>query len=395
MKWLNQERISIYTRIIIVLYIIIYCYTIFPGLLGDNILDRNDIPIGADFSNFYSAASLALLKSPAATYDFRKMQAAQVKTIGAQPESIGGMWWVYPPTFLLLLVPFAFFPYFVSLAIWLITTFLGYFKVVHRIAPSQQTIWLTLAFPGTFQNLAHGQNGFLSAAILGGGLLLLDRYAFIGGILLGFLCYKPQLIVLIPVALIAGRRWKALVGVSISILGLVLSSMLTMGTEVWSAFYQSIPLARKLYESGAMPIFKIGTVFNAALLAGASYETARALHAIMMICAAIAVFFVWFRDTSLPIRGSVLVLSMLLFTPHALPYDFVLLALPIAWLGWQGYTEGWMPMEKPFLVLAWLLPLLIPIIGKTRLQVTPLIIFFILILALKRGKMEKMAGNCS
>jgi alpha-1,2-mannosyltransferase len=248
MKLLNRERITVYPIIFIALYIIVYCYTIVPGLHGHNILDRNSIPIGADFSNFYSAATLALSQSPAATYDFTKMRAAQVRTIGANPESIGGMWWVYPPTFLLLLLPFAFFPYFVSLAIWLITTLLGYLKVILRIAPSRQTIWLAPAFPGTFQNVAHGQNGFLSAAILGGGLLLLDSHAFIGGIVLGFLAYKPQLSVLVPVALMAGRRWKELAGAALSCLGLVLASILIMGTKVWVAFWNFIPFASKLYE---------------------------------------------------------------------------------------------------------------------------------------------------
>ena len=395
MKWLNQERISVYPRIFIALYIILYLYIISPGLHGNNILDRNSIPIGADFSDFYSAATLALSQNPAATYDFTKMRAAQVKTIGANPESIGGMVWVYPPIFLLLLLPFSFLPYFASLAIWLITTILGYLKVLLRIAPSRQTIWLAMAFTGTFENFIHGQNGFLSAGILGGGLLLLESHAFIGGIILGFLSFKPQLAVLIPVALIAGRRWKALAGASLSFLGLVLASILIMGTGVWVAFWQSIPVASKLFESGVFPIFKNGSVFYAALLAGASFEVARTLQAIMMISVVIVVFIVWFRDISLPIRNSVLVLSILLFTPHVYPYDFVLLALPIAWLGWQGYTKGWMPLEKLFLVIAWLLPFLIPLIGKTRLQITPLIILILLILALKRCKMEKIAENYS
>lgn len=395
MKWLNQERISVYPRIFIALYIILYLYIISPGLHGNNILDRNSIPIGADFSNFYSAATLALSQSPAATYDFTKMRAAQVKTIGANPESIGGMLWVYPPIFLLLLLPFSFLPYFASLAIWLITTILGYLKVLLRIAPSRQTIWLAVAFPGTFENFIHGQNGFLSAGILGGGLLLLESHAFIGGIILGFLSYKPQLAVLILVALMAGRRWKALAGASLSFLGLVLASILIMGTGVWVAFWQSITVASKLYESGALPVFKDGSVFYAALLAGASFEVARTLQAIMMISVVIVVFIVWFRDISLPIRNSVLVLSILLFTPHVYPYDFVLLALPIAWLGWQGYTKGWMPLEKLFLVIAWLLPFLIPLIGKTRFQIAPLIILILLILVLKRSKMEKIAENYS
>ena len=91
---------------------------------------------------------------------------------------------------------------------------------------------------------------------------------------------------------------------------------------------------------------------------------------------------------SLPIRASVLVLGTLLFTPHALPYEFVLLALPLAWLGWEGHTKGWLPAEQPLLILGWLLPLFIPALGMTHLQLTPLILVALMVMALRRGRHE-------
>jgi hypothetical protein len=337
MTWLNQERLTVYPRLFLCLYIVLYIYLVFPGILGPSFLDRFGTPIGADFSGFYSGALLARSQGPAAVYNLSKMHAAHVKTIGATTESISGWWWVFPPTWLLMMLPFSFLPYFVSLSLWLVTTFLIYFWAIRRIAPSTQTIWLTLAFPGTFQNFVHAQNGFLSAAFFGGGLFLMDRFPFLGGTLLGLLTSKPQLAALVPVALIAGRRWKALAGAFFSSSTLALASILILGKGVWATFWHNIPQARKLYETGMMPIFKIGTVYNAALLAGASFEVARLLQALKMVVAATVVFLVWRRVSSLPIRASVLVLGTLLFTPHALPYEFVLLALPVAWLGWEGY----------------------------------------------------------
>jgi len=70
---------------------------------------------------------------------------------------------------------------------------------------AQFVLSLALAFPGTFQNFIQGQNGFLSAALLGGGLVILERFPLTGGMLLGALSYKPHLAALIPVALLAGR----------------------------------------------------------------------------------------------------------------------------------------------------------------------------------------------
>jgi hypothetical protein len=247
---------------------------------------------------------------------------------------------------------------------------------------------MTLAFPGTFQNFVHAQNGFLSTAFFGGGLFLMDRFPFLGGTLLGLLTSKPQLAALVPVALIAGRRWKALAGAFFSASTLALASILILGKGVWATFWHNIPQARKLYETGMMPIFKIGTVYNAALLAGASFEVARLLQALIMVVAATVVFLVWRRVLSLPVRASVLVLGTLLFTPHALPYEFVLLALPVAWLGWEGYKKGWLPAEQPLLLLGWLLPLLIPVLGKMRLQLSPLVLLALMVMALRRGRYD-------
>ena len=61
-------------------------------------------------------------------------------------------------------------------------------------------VWVILA----------GQNTFLSLALFYGGMRLVDRAPAIAGILLGLLAYKPQLFLLIPVALLAARRWRVL-----------------------------------------------------------------------------------------------------------------------------------------------------------------------------------------
>ena len=65
-----------------------------------------------------------------------------------------------------------------------------------------------IAFPAVFVNLGHGHNGFLTAALMGLALLLLDRRPIVSGILFGLLAYKPQFGLLIPLVLIATGRWK-------------------------------------------------------------------------------------------------------------------------------------------------------------------------------------------
>jgi len=65
-----------------------------------------------------------------------------------------------------------------------------------------------IAYPAVFINLGHGHNGFLTAALMGFALLLLDARPLLAGIPFGLLAYKPQFGLLIPLVLIATDRWK-------------------------------------------------------------------------------------------------------------------------------------------------------------------------------------------
>jgi hypothetical protein len=73
---------------------------------------------------------------------------------------------------------------------------------------------------------------------------------------------------------------------------------------------------------------------------------------------------------------------------HTISYDLCILAMPLAWLGWEGYTKGWLPGEQPLLLLGWLIPLLIPALGKTHLQIAPLVLVALMVIALRRGRHE-------
>src|SRR4029077_20364009 len=72
-------------------------------------------------------------------------------------------------------------------------------------------LWLllALAFPAVLINVGHGHNGFLTAALLGGGLVVLDRRPLPAGILFGLMAYKPQFGLMIPIALAAGGYWRS------------------------------------------------------------------------------------------------------------------------------------------------------------------------------------------
>lgn len=395
MNWLNQERLSVYPKIIVIMYLLVLGF-LFLG--GAWLIKWQDSPLGGDFTHYWTAASLALEGKPAAVYDYSSLGAAMEKSFGMKIPLV----WIYPPVFLLMILPLALFPYPTALAVWLGGTLSGYLLVMRRLAPHPVTIWLALAFPATLQNCIHGQNGFLSAALLGGGLWLLDRNPVISGLLLGLLCYKPHLAALVPVALIAGRRWKALGAMAASISGLIVGSYLILGSAVWSAFFHNLPSSLKVLDSGALGgnvgllQQKMTTIFSAILLAGGGVWAAKIAQGALTLVSVAAIAWVWFRGSPAAIRSGVLVLGILLSTPYEFVYDLTLLALPLAWLGWEGFTRGWLPGEKACLLLGWLAPLVLPLLAVSiHVQITPLVLMALMFLVLRRAVRESplITGN--
>jgi len=383
MAWLNRERLTIYPWIIFVGYLLTLAYFYFSG---SGLIDGRGDPIGGDFSHYWVASLLALQGRAAEVYQPATFLAAQKQFFGVAVPLI----WLYPPTYLMMVLPLALLHYLASLGLWLSFTLAGFVLVVRRIAPSSLTLGLALAFPGTFQNLIHGQNGFLSALLLGAGLLFLDQAPVTAGILFGLLSFKPHFVVLIPLALAAGRRWRALVSMALGCGGLVAASFLVLGADTWAAFLHNLPGMMQVIETGkvaegiSMLTPKMPTLLSAVLLIGGPSWLALTLQASVMVATAGIVVWVWSREVPAAERAAVLVLCILLFPPYEFLYDLAILALPLAWLGWQGFSEGWRPGELPVLVIGFLTPFLVPILAKfLNFQITPIVLILLLAMALR------------
>jgi alpha-1,2-mannosyltransferase len=214
-----------------------------------------------------------------------------------------------------------------------------------------------LAFPAFLVNAGHGQNGFLSAALIGAGALWLERRPIVAGLLFGALVYKPQLALMIPIALIASRRWSTFAAAAVSAAALCAASYLIWGEPVWRGFLDASPLARAALERHLVGDEKMQSVFAAvrllhgplALAYGAQGgDRARRRGGAVLAAAA-----------RLPGAGEApaLIAATLLASPFLLDYDLTLLAFPLAYLAREGLERGFAPFEKSVLVLAYLLPL--------------------------------------
>ena len=130
-------------------------------------------------------------------------------------------------------------------------------------------------------NIGHGQNGFLTAALLGGALVALDRRPLLAGILLGLLVYKPQFGLMIPIALAAGARWRSFFAAAATVALLTLVTTISFGPQVWHAFLASTHFTRTVaLEQGNTGWHKIQSIFSWARMWGAPIPLAYALQGV-------------------------------------------------------------------------------------------------------------------
>jgi alpha-1,2-mannosyltransferase len=393
MTFLNSKRLTIYPRIFLALYVIIAGYWMLGGLMpGHAPVDRLEKPIGSDFLQFWTASNLALTSRAWAVYEPNLFYAAQQKVTGV----FYPLPWHYPPSFLLIVLPLAFLPYLLSLLLWILATLLLYVVVIRFIAPHPYALMLTLAFPATFQNVIHGQNGFLSAAFLGGGIALIGRHPIAAGVLFGLLTYKPHLAVLLPAALIAGGHWRSLAAMVLTTASVTGATLILFGEELWISFFRNILFAANLLMSEAFPLFKVPSVFASALLAGAPAIVAAILQAIVGFMVLAVVVFVWSRKkTPFYIKASCLSLAVLMATPHIFEYDLTILAIPLAYLGINAWETRYCTVtEEIVLGLAWISPLILsPIAKATSVQLGPCC--FIALLVITLGHLKRFSTSAS
>ena len=231
-----------------------------------------------------------------------------------------------------------------------------YLLVLSRINHQPIILLLCLFFPGNYENFIFGQNGFISGILLGGGLLLLDRYPIIAGCLFGLLGYKPPLVILTFIALGFGRYWKTLISAFATIIILVLSSLAVFGFEVWLAYFKAMSVPMTQMVGDQFRLVLVPTFFAAIRNAGFGARVAYPVQGVVMALVLAGVGWVWQKKLAITIRGPVLVLGTLIFTPYSFVYDLAILALPLLWLWEEGRLHGRLPGELILLLLGWLLP---------------------------------------
>jgi arabinofuranan 3-O-arabinosyltransferase len=310
-----------------------------------------------DFVELWAAGRLAAAGHAAAAYDWAVLKPAEESVVGHFKGYLG---WQYPPTFLFVAAALALLPYAGACVVWIFGTFVAYLAAIRAIVGDRFGYFLAAAFPAVLANFMAGQNGFLSASLIGGSLAVLEERPICAGVLLGLLSYKPHLGLLFPIALAASGRWRVCVTAGIVATLVVVASWAVFGTASWQAFLPGIRHA--LAFDGAAYWGRLQSAFGLSRALYDSEAVAWSVQIATALVAAAAIGVLWRSRAAFDIKAAALGVGALLAAPHLLPYDLVILAVPIAFLFRLGRTGGFLNHELAAIGLACLLILIYPFV---------------------------------
>jgi len=387
--WLTAARARGYTLILLVICTVAFSTWI---AISDGLIDRNGKPLGTDFSSVYAAGSLTWQGRPADAYEPARQHAAEKAIFGREVPFYG---WHYPPFFLAVAFLVAAVPYAYGLVLWLVASFAAYLAMLRAVLPRPETLLIAAAFPAVFINAGHGQNGFLTAALLGAALHWLDRRPWLAGLLIGCLAYKPQFGVLIPIALLAGQRWSTIGAAILTVAALVALSFAALGGNVWHAFADSLNFTQTVVlEQGDTGWEKIQSIFSAVRNWGGSLATAYAAQGALALLLAASLAWLWHSEAAFELKAAALAAGSLLATPYVLDYDLVVLAVAIVFLARHGLKHGFRDFEISLLAAAWLAPLLSrAIAGATGIPLGLIVLLALYGFILRRAALDDAVAN--
>jgi len=346
-NWLTRERVSAVALISAIVGMAMLA-VLFVDRHGT--VDPFGQPVGSDFTAFWNAGRIANLGHAASAYDPRILNAA----VKATHRVDYAMAWIYPPTFLFVASPLARLPYLAALLLWQTLSLAAVAAVLHAILGDWRALFVALASPITPMVLAGGQNSFLSAALLGSGLILLDRRPSTGGSVFGALTYKPQLGLAIAPLLLCRRNWRAITAAIVVAGVLAITSAMLWGKESWAAFPNGLANGRAWMEQGGAGFHKSASLFSLARLWGAAIPAA---YGVQLLGLLFALFVIWRTARATPgMLNAGACAAVALATPYFMDYDTATVGLGASFFFAEGRQSGFLPYERSGLAFIWVAP---------------------------------------
>ena len=210
-----------------------------------------------DFTFYFAAARIGVTHGWGSIYDLG-LQQAQLDAMGSGITIAELARYISPPPVAWLALPFTILPYDVAYWTWsaLLLAALGFTWWLVAPGEGRARIVLLAAAVGwlpVIYGLQLGQPGLIVAmGVAGSFIMVRANRQFLGGLALGALALKPQLALLVPLALLATQRYRAFAGAATSLAVLAGASVLALGTGGVHAyldrlgFASNVPVNREL-----------------------------------------------------------------------------------------------------------------------------------------------------
>ena len=379
------KRILVYSLILLCAYLFIFFYFIVKDAASSV---KIPAPIGIDFGVYYTAGKMVLNGQAADLYNYDLFHFELEKTLGREiPQLLG---WVYPPSYLPVIVLFALVPYYISLGLWaLLTLSLAIYAGSLLLPKYKYMVWLICGFPGVLMNLRWGQNAFFNTALIGFGLYYLGRKPILSGLMFGLLTYKPQMAFFPLLLLLITKNWKVLIWSGLFAIANIAISAMLFGFNPWynflNTFLSSTNALLNTMWIGTSAIQP--TIYSFLRFLGVENLTIQFTLAIIAIIVTFVSAWVWRKTDRLTLRGAVMVLGIFLTMPYYLQYDLMILSIPLILLSYDCIQYGHRPYEIAIVTSLWFMPLISwPLVIFTKIQICPFIIFAVLAMVVLRVK---------
>lgn len=383
MRWLTGRLVALIGAITIVLYLTVL-------LVGT--LFTPSGPPQSDFLAFHTAVGLALEGRAAEAYDWNLLREAQARFLGAPAEGLGFLAWLNPPHFFFFVLPFGLPGYAWGWFWWILATGCVFAAAAYAVIPRPAAVIAALAAPSVMLTASVGQNGLLTAGLIGLAFALMDRRPHLAGIAIGLLTVKPQFGLLLPLVLALTGRWRVFATAAVVTLAAALLAWIVFGTAPWLAFFGSIDgSADRMLGIGSEVSPRIQSVFAFASRLGWEDAVAMLAHGAAALAAAALTLWLWLRRPEGPeeARAAAGIASAYLLTPYAWGYDSPAVAIAALFLARAGLRAGFLPWEKPLLMLVCLWPAVL--VAKPFPLVMPLAWWIVLWLAWRRDRASRLS----
>jgi arabinofuranan 3-O-arabinosyltransferase len=346
-KVFTERRIQFYGIGVVIAYALSLAWRLAHGQW---IFLSDGRPRCVDFGWMWLSGKFAASGNPAQIFDYTTFSSAQFALFGPQNCPFFTPF-EYPPTFLFFTYPLGFLPYVVAFAAWVLATLCLYGGAVYAIIPRRTAVIAAMAPFAVAVNVDFAHNGFITAALIGLSLVLLERRPWLSGVFLGLLTYKPHIGVLFPLALLASRNWRALASATLATVIFGIGAMLAFGPEGWSSFFHAlVDRQSSLSPDTGVPL-ALHSVFGLLRWVETGARVSWGGQLIAAVVLALTIWVVWAKPIPFSLKAAVLCIGSAMVSPYFLFYDLCILSIAVAFLVRDGLSRGFLAGERTVILV--------------------------------------------